>query len=126
MATATATTTKTARKKTRGGRAGSKSGAIRAYFKRHPDAGPTAVCNALKRKGIVISPAHVSNVKAAMLRKAAGGHSGSNGAAGRRGRKPAAGDAVSIGQLIEARKFAEQVGGVDQAVDLLQSLAKLQ
>jgi hypothetical protein len=44
---------------------------------------------------------------------------------GRPGRK-AASDTVSIGQLLEARKFAEQVGGVERAVGLLQSLARLQ
>jgi hypothetical protein len=126
MAAATETN-KAAAKKSRSGRAGSKSGAIRAYLKRHPEAGPTAVCAALKRKGIVISPAHVSNVKAAMARKAGSGGAAANGVVGRRGRKRASGgDAVSMGQLIEARKFAAQVGGVDHAVGLLQTLAKLQ
>jgi hypothetical protein len=45
---------------------------------------------------------------------------------GRPGRKPAPSDSVSLSQLVEARKFAAQVGGVDAAVGLLQSLAKLQ
>jgi hypothetical protein len=111
-------------------RANSKSGAVRAYLKRKPDAGPTEVSAALKKKGIIISPAHVSNVKAA-LRKA-GEASGANGEAvaangrARRGRKPAARDAVSLGSLLEARRFAERVGGLDKATELLDALAKLQ
>jgi hypothetical protein len=123
----------TATKKKRGGkRANSKSAAARAYMATHPDAGPTAVSNALKTKGIQISAAHVSNIKAADARKGrktAGGAASngvSRGRPGRRGRKPAAGDAVSLSQLLEARKFAAQVGGVERAVGLLHSLAKLQ
>jgi len=122
----------TATKKRGGKRANSKSAAIREYVATHPDAGPTAVCAALKAKGITISPAHVSNVKAAMVKKAkkSAGSASSNGRArrkpGRRGRPAGAGDSVSLSQLVEARKFAAQVGGVDHAVSLLQSLAKLQ
>lgn len=123
----------TLRKKKRGRRATNKSAAIRTYLQTHPEAGPTAVCAALKPKGIAISPAHVSNVKANMARKAA--KAGSRGAAtngsvrrkpGRPSRKPGASDSVSLAALIDARKFAAQVGGVDRAIDLLQSLAKLQ
>lgn len=122
----------TATKKRGGKRANSKSAAIRAYLSTHPDAGPTAVCAALKAKGIAITPAHVSNVKAALGRKAGKvGGAATNGAShakrGRRGRKPAvSGDTVSLSQLVEARKFAAQVGGVENAVGLLQTLAKLQ
>jgi hypothetical protein len=127
MATETATKTK---KKTRGGRAGSKSNAVRAYLQRHPAAGPTAVANALKAKGIVISAAHVSNVKTAMAKKAGAastnGHANEGTVRGGRKRAVVVDDAISFGQLLEARKFAAQVGGVDQAVSLLQSLAKLQ
>jgi hypothetical protein len=124
------TTTKTTRRK----RANSKSGAIRAYLKRKPEAGPTEIANALMKKGIEISPAHVSNVKAA-LRKSAeangealdgGGDATGGRKAGRRGRKPAPRDVVSLGSLIEARTFAARVGGVEQARALLAALAKLQ
>jgi hypothetical protein len=117
----------TATKKTRKPRANSKSGAVRAYFEQHPEAGPTEVANALKKQGIEISAAHVSNVKAAMKRKA-----GMNGhATGRRGRpgRPAGsggGDAVSLGSLLEARAFATRVGGVEKASALVAALSKLQ
>lgn len=123
----------TATKKRGGKRANSKSAAIREYITAHPEAGPTAVCAALKAKGVAISPAHVSNVKAAMARKAkkSAGSASSNGHARRKPGRPgrassAAVDAVSLSQLVEARNFAAHVGGVDQAVALLQTLAKLQ
>lgn len=119
----------TAKKKTAGRRAGTKSSAIREYMKANPEAGPTAITAALKAKGIEITPAHVSNVKAAMLKKqakAAGGNGAARRKPGRPSRKAAGQETVSLGALIEARKFAAQVGGVDSAVTLLQSLAKLQ
>jgi hypothetical protein len=114
-------------KKTRRKRAVNKSEEIRAVFKQKPEAGPTEVRAILKRKGVQVSVALVSNVKAAMLKKQ-GGTAKSNGAAKRRGRpaRKAAGDTVSMAKLLEARKFAAQVGGVDQAVDLLKTLAQLQ
>ena len=92
-----------------------KSGAVREYLRKNPNAGPTEVSKALKTRGIVVSPAHVSNVKQSSKRK-----SGM-----KRGRKPAAGDSISLVQLVEARRFAQNVGGVDAAVGLLQSLGKL-
>ncbi|MCC6492094.1 MAG: hypothetical protein IT424_03630 [Pirellulales bacterium] len=114
-------------KKTRRPRANSKSGAVRAYLKRKPNAGPTQVSKALKKKGIDISPAHVSNVKAS-LKKAAGG-SGAPAATrgrGRRGRPVATADRVSLAGLIEARDFVKSVGGVERANELISALTKLQ
>lgn len=118
-------------KKARGKRAVNKSDAIRAILKQKPEAGPAEVCAVLKRRGIQVSSALVSNVKAAMLKKQGGGAK-TNGAPakrrgrpGRPGRKPAS-DTVSMAKLLDARKFAEQVGGVEQAVGLLKSLAQLQ
>jgi hypothetical protein len=118
-----------AKPKTRKPRAKSKSGAVRAYLTRKPDAGPTEVANALKKKGINISPAHVSNVKAALRKRAEGSNgvgrtAGANDRAGRRGRR-ASGDAVSLGSLLEARRFAERVGGLEKASALLDALTKL-
>ncbi len=96
-----------------------KSQAIRDYLKAKPEAGPTEVVRELKKKGIKITPALVSNVKKAMN----GGIS-----TGKRGPKPgrrAAGDKVSINDLLTAKDFADSVGGVDQAVAVLKALDKL-
>jgi hypothetical protein len=112
----------TATKKSRKPRANSKSGAVRAYYEKHPEAGPTEVANALKKQGIQISPAHVSNVKAGMKRKA-----GMNGQASSHRGRPARGgsDVVSLAGLLEARSFANRVGGVQQASELMAALVKL-
>lgn len=114
----------TTRKKTRKPRANSKSAAVRAYLENKPDAGPTEIAGALKKQGIEISPAHVSNVKAT-LKKA-----GRNGKAvtGRRGRPAGKGanGVVSLAGLLEARTFVDNVGGIESAGELLRALAKLQ
>jgi hypothetical protein len=128
----------TASVKPRKTRANSKSGAARAYLKRKPEAGPAQVVAALKKKGVEISPAQVSNVKA-RLRAERGGDAATAaadrngqpaGRAGgkRRGRPPGrqVADNVSLDGLFQAREFADRVGGVDQASALLEALAKLQ
>jgi hypothetical protein len=97
-----------------------KSAAIRAYIASHPAAGPTEVSQALKKQGVDVSPAQVSNVKTTSKRPK------SRAANGRRnGRKSVSTDVISLTQLVEARRFADQVGGVDAGIDLLQSLGKL-
>jgi hypothetical protein len=114
-------------KKPRKLRANSKAAKIRAYLKRHPNAGPTETATALKKRGIQTSAAQVSNVKAGMKRKLdSSGEAAANGAPGRRGRKPGANDVVSLGSLIEARAFAARVGGLEKATRLLAALTKLQ
>jgi hypothetical protein len=95
----------------------SKSGAIKAYLTKHTSAGPTEVSSALKKQGINVTPAYVSTIKALSKRAA------SNGT--RRHGTATLGDAVSLAQLVEAGRFAKQVGGIDAAIGLLQSLGKL-
>jgi hypothetical protein len=100
-----------------------KSGAIRAYMTAHPAAGPTDVSKALKAKGIAVSPAHVSNVRQADKK---GKGRRKRGRAWRRTATNAAGrEMVNLVQLVEARRFAESVGGVDQAVTLLKAIGRL-
>ena len=103
---------KTVSKKKSGGV--NKSQAIRDYLKSHPNAGPTEVCKELKKKGLTIAPALVSNVKRAMLGKKRGAARG-----GRRG------DTVSMSALIEASEFVAKVGGIEQAEQILKTLKKL-
>lgn len=112
-----------------------KSAAIREYMAEHPDAGPTEVCKELKKKGLDIAPALVSNVKAAMLGKKSGGKKKRRGKPGPKPGKKSVGrpagstnqasDKVSISSLIDARDFAEKVGGVEKAQDLLKALGKI-
>ncbi|MEQ8849284.1 hypothetical protein [Botrimarina sp.] len=102
-----------------------KSAAIREYLADKPDAGPTEVVKELKKKGIDVAPALVSNVKAALRGKKGGKKRKKS--KGKPGPKPRSGaDTVSISSLIEARDFADKVGGVDKAQDLLRALGKLE
>ncbi|TWU00155.1 hypothetical protein Pla108_11000 [Botrimarina colliarenosi] len=109
-----------------------KSAAIREYLKSKPDAGPTEVATELKKKGIDVALALVSNVKAAMLgkkkkkKKRAKPGPKTGAKSGRPvGRPAGATDKVSLSHLIEAQEFAAKVGGVDQAQSLLKALGKL-
>jgi hypothetical protein len=106
-----------------------KSAAIREYLKSKPDAGPTEVANELKKKGVDVALALVSNVKAAMLgrkkkkKKKKGPKPGPK--TGRVGRPADPSDKVSLSHLVEAQQFAAKVGGVEKAQALLRALGKL-
>jgi hypothetical protein len=112
-------------RKPRKNRSTNKSAAVRDYLAQNRVAGPTEVAAALTKQGVKITPAYVSTIKG-LLKKA-----GSNGKAlgtkrrGRPARQHSAEDAVSLSSLLEARRFAESVGGVEKASALLQSLSRL-
>lgn len=114
-------------KATRGGRSMNKSDAVREYLAQNPSASPVAVQQALKARGIVISASLASAIKYSKR--------GPGRPRGRRpgrppGRPRAMGTAGSNGQiraddLIAAKRFAEQVGGIAtarKALDLLERL----
>jgi hypothetical protein len=102
----------------------SKSAAIRTFMAANPAAGPTAVSQALKKKGILVSPAYVSTVKATSKTKTAKDARFSNGAEAGHG-SPTPDRAAYLKQLVITRKYAEQVGGVDSAADLVRALREL-
>lgn len=122
---------KPSRKKRTGALPYNKSSAIREYLAAHPKAGPTLVRDALRSAGVTVSTAHVSNIKSKLSTKArpsANPLSAGPAAKRKESLRDAADveDRVSLSQLVEARKFAAQVGGIAQALALLQTLAKLQ
>lgn len=98
-----------------------KSQAVRDYLASHPDAGPTEVCKALADKGIKVSPQQVSTIKSSSKKKA-GKKAGKK--PGRR-KQAAAGGRVSVAELVTAKDFADRVGGVANAQELLAALGKL-
>ena len=106
-------------KKTPGAKPGkrkvNKSEAIRQYKAANPEAGPTAIADALTKKGIKVVPAQVSNVLTAAAKK--------DGKAprGRRG----GGDQVSLSSLMDTQAFIDKVGGVESAKQLLGAVEKL-
>ena len=108
-----------AKKKPGRGKAGSstKAQAIRDEFSsRGASARPKDVIAALKSKGVVVSSAQVSNIKASLGKK-------------KRGRKAAAAHSsngmISLDILVEAKKLAARIGGIDAARKALDALSKL-
>lgn len=101
-----------------------KSQAIRDYNAKHPNDGPTAVTKALAAQGIKVTPPQVSNVLSAAGKKTKGKKRGPKPGS-KRGAASST-DKVSLDSLIDAQKFAEKVGGVDEAKQLIGALQKLQ
>ena len=98
-----------------------KSKAIRNYLAAHKGAGPTEVAAALKKEGIDVTPAFVSNIKSKSKvirskRKVKRGRPVGSGAGG---------GSISMSALLEAKKLAEQVGGIDKAAEAVAALKRL-
>ena len=94
-----------------------KSKAIRAYKSTHKRSKPKEIAEALAKEGVTVTPAFVSTVLSTARRKKGKGGRRSPGKAAR------GGDAYS--HLIQARKLADQMGGVEKARAALDALAKI-
>lgn len=108
---------KTAKKKA--GDAGvNKAKAIREYSAKHPEAGPSAIAEALNEThGWEISAQYVSTIKSSDRRRM--------GITGKRGRPAGSTKEISVGKLKKAKQLAEELGGVQQARAALDALAEL-
>ncbi|MEX0936993.1 MAG: hypothetical protein WDZ59_03975 [Pirellulales bacterium] len=106
---------KPAGQKKNGASSVNKSEAVRDQLRRDPDAKPKAISAALAEQGIKVEPAYVSIIKT-KFKTAPNGQ-------GRRGR--GRGGKVDIDNLLVAKRFAEQMGGVDQARQALDVLDRL-
>ena len=96
-----------------------KSQAIRDYAKANPTAGPTAIVAALAEQGIQVTTAMASTVKSIAKKKRRAKRAAAAGA------KPAS-DKISVAALIQAKKAAAEMGGIEKAKEALAALAKLQ
>ena len=99
---------------------GAMSQAIRDELAANPTAMPKDVMATLKAKGIQVTGQMVSSIRGKM----AGG-----GKKKRRRKKKAAavaGDQVSMSVLVQAKRLADQLGGVAKAKVALDALTKLQ
>ena len=97
-----------------------KSQAIRDHLEEQPDDGPKAVVAALGKKKIEVTEGLVNNVKYAL-----------SGKKKRRKKKaattqPTVSDKISISTLVQAKKMADQLGGIEKAKTALAALTKLQ
>ncbi len=88
---------------------------IRKYIISHPEVGPTGVAEGLKKIGIATTPGYVSTIKNLAKKKRGGGKSG---------RGKSSGD-ISFSTLVQVKKFAQQVGGVEKAKQALDALCQL-
>ena len=97
----------------------SKSAAIRNYKTAHQGAGPTEIAAALGKDGMKVTPGFVSTVLSNDKRR---GRKGRRKGA-RRGGRPAGGDPLQV--LVDAKKLAERMGGIDKARSALDALARI-
>jgi hypothetical protein len=101
-----------------------KSQKIREYLAEHPEAGPTAVANALKRYGV--SVALVSAIKA---KGRTGGRKGRQSKAAKRrsvrGRKGTARRTGRTEPVIAAAELIRACGGVDEAKAALDAAGRV-
>ena len=122
-----------------------KSQAIRDYKAANPDAGPTAIMNALAEQGVTVTTALVSNAltnaKKKTVKKKPGrppkaaatadlpkrpGRPPKKGK--KKGGRPKAssnGSDVNLNALIAAKKLSDEMGGVNAAKAALDALSKL-
>lgn len=97
---------------------GTKSASIRNYKADHPDAKPKAIAEALTKGGEKVTSAFVSTVLSNDKRRGGKKRKG--------GRKPGRVSAASgFDSLVQAKKLADQMGGVHKAKAALDALAKI-
>ena len=92
--------------------------AIRAYLKDHPKAGPNAIKSALAEQGVKISASLASAVKYRKRSRRTPALSQS----ARRTRS--ANSAVTVDRLLELKRFADSIGGVEQVRAGLETLSQ--
>jgi hypothetical protein len=105
--------------------ASSKSRHIREYLQHNPDAGPKQIVADLAARGIDVSQSLAVQVKARLRHKRPGRK---KRAAGKRMAVPSrsqAALAISADELFEAKKFADRLGGIEQAREALETLERL-
>lgn len=98
-----------------------KTQAIKDALNSSSSGSPSEIAAALTKSGIKVSAAYVSTVKSDMKKKGSGGKKSKRAASNGK----SSGDLVSLGNLMEARKFADRIGSVDEASQLINALAKL-
>ena len=100
-----------------------KSKEIRDYKRLHRRAGPTAIAEALKARGIKVSPSQVSTALFNARKLKRRGRRVAATANSRRGPRPD--KALSADLLLAAKRVADQLGGIDRVRSALELLERL-
>jgi hypothetical protein len=104
-----------AKKKSANG--GSKSSQVLSYAAEHPDEKPQAISEAMAKKGVDVTPGHVSNILSQARAKA-----GKNGK-GKRGKRGRVKQEANVGveQLKAAASLIKECGGTQAAIQALKA-----
>lgn len=100
----------------------SKSQAVRDYLKQHRGALPVAVSEAMKAQGVDVTPNHVSNIKYQMGLKKGRPKAAAPVAVAE---TPVPKDAISLSDLLEAKKLVAKLGSTEAAKKAILALAQL-
>jgi hypothetical protein len=91
-----------------------RSAAIRAYKEKNPDARPKAISEGLAKEGVKVSAGYVSTVLSNERRKG-----------GKRRKKRVGGRSSGYADLVQAKRLADAMGGIEKARSALSALAKI-
>jgi hypothetical protein len=100
---------------------GARSQAVRDYLGEHPEASPKEIVDGLKARGIKVKVTLVNSIKYKKPAKGGRRRAPSLRVAARR----AGSAAVTVDQLLEVKRLADSLGGVDhvrKAVEMLEQL----
>jgi hypothetical protein len=101
-----------------------KTQAVKDFLAENPDAATNDVVAAMKKQRIVVSANYVSTIKSNLK---GGGKAKKKVAAKKKAapKKKAADDKISLSALMEAKKLAAKLGGIEKAKEAISALAQL-
>ena len=100
---------------------GARSQAVREYLAENPQASPREVVEGLKAKGIKVKVTLVNSIKYKRPSKSGRRRTSTRRVAGRKNRLAGA----TVERLIEVKRFADSIGGMDQVRHALDTLEQL-
>ncbi len=100
---------------------GARSQAVRDYLQEHPEASPKQIVDGLKARGIKVKVTLVNSIKYKKPSKRGKRHAPSLRVAARK----SGGTELTVEQLLECKRLADSLGGVEhvrKAVEMLEQL----
>lgn len=99
---------------------GAKTQAVRDYITQHPEAGPKAIVEGLKTQGMKVKITLVNGIK--YNKRSKPGKRRRRGLVAHSAARRTSMRAISLDQLLEVKRFADSLGGVDQLRKALDTL----